>query len=219
VPLTAIVVLVILAIIPLFAYHTDFHPNPYPYSPHFPYPLPEILTSIIACSFCFLLREPLWFLLSYIPHPVSILLWAVANSVLYIFLRLAVIGLLLISHHASYSYSTWRDLAFRRVWWAGLGWAVTEAAIAVWQCYDSLYQYKDVLVPGLDSLDQAHTPLREHGIQLHSTLSLQDSLQLQIEKDYDELVALKGREELEALFGVPFVVSNVVPVHRAPQVS
>jgi len=30
----------------------------------------------------------------------------------------------------------------------------------------------------------------------------------EVERDIDELIALRGREELEDLYGMPFIVSN-----------
>ncbi|EJF60154.1 hypothetical protein DICSQDRAFT_137732, partial [Dichomitus squalens LYAD-421 SS1] len=47
----------------------------------------------------------------------------------------------------AYPRPTWRDGAFRTVWWTALGWAAAEAAASVAQGYAQLALYRNVMVP------------------------------------------------------------------------
>lgn len=42
----------------------------------------------------------------------------------------------------------------------------------------------------------------------HSDGNLKNALEAEVERDVDELIALRGREELEDLYGMPFIVSS-----------
>ena len=45
-----------------------------------------------------------------------------------------------------YPLPTWRDLAFRRVWWVALGWALIETIVGIVQDYAQIGLYKNVMV-------------------------------------------------------------------------
>jgi len=46
-----------------------------------------------------------------------------------------------------YDYPTRSDYAFFSVWWASLGWSFAEVVVAIWQGYEQLALYKDVMIP------------------------------------------------------------------------
>lgn len=61
------------------------------------------------------------------------------------------------------------------------------------------------------SIDIERRPLLEN--QIRSTndqgdVHLKNAMDDEVERDIDELIALRGREELEDLYGMPFIVSN-----------
>lgn len=45
-----------------------------------------------------------------------------------------------------HDFPVWQDVAFRRVWWIALGWAMAEAVVGIKQGYENIGLYKDVLV-------------------------------------------------------------------------
>jgi len=47
-----------------------------------------------------------------------------------------------------------------------------------------------------------------HDIAVQGDAHLKDAMDDEVERDIDELIALRGREELEDLYGMPFIVSN-----------
>jgi len=64
------------------------------------------------------------------------------------------------------------------------------------------------------SIDIERRPLLENqirntnGIAAQGDAHLKDAMDDEVERDIDELIALRGREELEDLYGMPFIVSN-----------
>jgi hypothetical protein len=152
---------------------------------------------------------------------------------------------------------TWRDWAFRRVWWIGLGWCAAEAIVGISQGYEQIALYRDVLVPegevehyvslgqgqdvglGKSVLAEDHDTegstspaitaaknkhAAENEASAEGTSSrngsgsidgiglqpkqfhLEDTeIKMQVERDLDDLIALKEREELEEVYGVPVI--------------
>ncbi|KAH9922217.1 uncharacterized protein B0H18DRAFT_1018575 [Fomitopsis serialis] len=118
--------------------------------------------------------------------------------------------------------------AFSRVWWIALGWALADVAVGVTQGYEQLALYREVMVPedsvrdvlvrwksGLSGLgggsrtssDDA-LPLspraveaRENGEVTAKPRSIDDAIKLAVDKDLEEIVRLKDREELEEIYG------------------
>ncbi|KAJ6554441.1 hypothetical protein B0H19DRAFT_1153532 [Mycena capillaripes] len=201
-PLTALAAFTLLAIFPYVAYPWPKpHPPTYPYLSSLPFPLPEVLVSVAFFSLSHLLRSPIYTISASLV-PVSLaatLLSTTLHTLLSTVARLFTLVLLLIQPHAVYLRPTWQDSAFRRVWWAALGWAVAEAVISVHQGYAGLALYRDVLVPPSTPLsDPERTPL------LPSRRADPDP-DTEIDQDIEQLVALKAREELEDVFGLPLI--------------
>ncbi|KAJ7353078.1 hypothetical protein DFH08DRAFT_855884 [Mycena albidolilacea] len=201
-PLTALLAFALLAVLPHVAYHRPkSHPSAYPYPAILPFPLPEILASVALYSLAHLLRNPIYTLSAVlVPFPLAAtLISTTLHTVLSVVARLVTLALLLVRHHAAYAYPTWRDTAFRRVWWASLGWAAAEAVVSVHQGYAGLALYRDVLVPPSPPLtNPERTPL------LPSRRAAPDP-DAEIDQDLEELIALKAREELEDVFGLPLI--------------
>ncbi|KAJ6625961.1 hypothetical protein B0H10DRAFT_566900 [Mycena sp. CBHHK59/15] len=202
-PLTALVAIVLLSLLPAFAYRCpNPHPPEYPYLPFLPFPLPELLAPVALYALSYLLRAPLYALSALLlPFPLpAILLCTVLHTIISTLTRLLALALLLVRPYASYSYPTWHDPAFCRVWWVALGWAAAEAVVSVHQGYVGLALYQDVLVPpDLPLRDPERTPL----LPTHHADSDPD---IEIDHDIEQLIALKAREELEDVFGIPLVL-------------
>ncbi|KAJ7658505.1 hypothetical protein B0H17DRAFT_1096947 [Mycena rosella] len=200
-PLTAFVAFALLALLPYVARCPNPHSPTYPYSGILPFPFPEILASIALYSLSHLLRSPLYALSAIlIPRPLpATLLSTTLHTLLSTVARLFTLALLLVRPHAKYDFPTWHDSAFSRVWWAALGWAAAEAVVSVHQGYAGLGLYRDVLVPPAPPpSDPEHTPLLppRHAAPDPDT---------EIDHDIEQLVALKAREELEDVFGLPLI--------------
>lgn len=236
--LTLLLVSTLLALLPVLVYRPNCTPpSPYPYARYLPYPLPEILVSASLWALSYLLRIPIYSLFESVSQSaVSIVLSTTLQTVVVVGLRLTTFPLLLIPHHMAYPFPTWHDFTFGRVWWSALGWAIAESLVAIKQGYDAIALYRYVLVTvqkkpvlvssAVDDLHQAsrNSSLtgtsdnidREEGSfpvnsRPHLHLSLEDSLQIQIDNDFEQLLALKGREELEEIYGAPIIVS--LPIH------
>lgn len=187
-----------------------------------------------------------------------------------------------------HDFPVWQDVAFRRVWWIALGWAMAEAVVGIKQGYENIGLYKDVLVgvrvnatrsklmaetrlrsipvdrtpsngqaadynsiapaqrdqngqwrdtstnsrtgeamlsaitpqgrpPDFDLRHYSADELRSSGItaETRPLLSRQmtregDRLMVEneVERDLEELIMLKNREELEEIYGTPVIVSQ-----------
>ncbi len=89
---------------------------------------------------------------------------AILQSASTLFLRQLAVPILIVPHYSSehsdflrpllfeglwahkHHFPTWQDVAFRRVWWIALGWAMAEAVVGIKQGYENIGLYKDVLV-------------------------------------------------------------------------
>ena len=147
VPLTSLVTWLLLGVvIPLaFIPRQPHHPHP----KFFPSPLPEFITSAALWSFSYQLRLPLFSLISSaVNNPnVAVILHASSHVIAYNLLRLAGFPILGIRDDMEYDFPTRSDYAFFRVWWASLGWSFAEVVVAIWQGYEQLAFYKDVMIP------------------------------------------------------------------------
>ncbi|KAJ6463571.1 hypothetical protein C8R45DRAFT_523429 [Mycena sanguinolenta] len=201
-PLTALVAFALLATLPYVAYRWP-KPNPpsYPYPTTLPFPLLEILASVALYSLTHILRNPVYTFSAVLVSPplLATLLSTTLQTVFSILARLFTLALLLVHRYALYAHPTWEDSAFRRVWWAALGWATAEAVVSVHQGYAGIALYRDVLVPpSAPPSDPERTPL----LPPHRAAPDPDT---EIDQDLDQLVALKAREELEDVFGLPLI--------------
>ncbi|KAF5353376.1 hypothetical protein D9756_008043 [Leucocoprinus leucothites] len=234
-PVFTFLAFLFLAYLPKIAYPTiDATPGaPYPYSPFLPFPLPEILTPIAFWALSYLLSSFIFSLFSFVfPNSsrLSLLLGSLFQSSLGLILREAVVPILLVPRSAVFDHPTWRDISFLRTWWVALGWAAAEAVVGLKQGYDGIALYRDVLVsvrriisspkrsqkqknvqmPG-ELVDVERRPLLERRSSVASSTAtqsdanLKNSIEEEVERDVDELIALRGREELEDLYGMPFI--------------
>ncbi|KAJ6578741.1 hypothetical protein DFH09DRAFT_979984 [Mycena vulgaris] len=201
-PLTALVAFALLAALPYVAYRCpNSRPPTYPYLRILPFPFPELLASVALYSLSHLVRSPIYSLSTVIaPLPLpATLLSTTAHTLLSTVARLFTLALLLVRPHANYSYPTWHDSAFVRVWWASIGWAGAEAVVSVYQGYAGLALYRDVLVPpSPPPSDPERTPLL-------APRHPDSDPGAEIDHDIEQLVALKAREELEDVFGLPLI--------------
>jgi hypothetical protein len=147
VPLTSLITWLLLGVfIPLaFIPSQPHHPHP----KFFPSPLPEFITSAALWSFSHQLRLPLFSLISsaVTNSNVAVILHATSHVIVYNLLRLAVLPILGIRDDVEYSFPTRSDHAFFRVWWASMGWSFVEVIVAIWQGYEQLALYNDVMIP------------------------------------------------------------------------
>ncbi|KAF7311361.1 hypothetical protein MKEN_01038000 [Mycena kentingensis (nom. inval.)] len=230
-PLSAILAIALLAVVPTVFYHDHPEENEYPYAKLLPYPLPELLIPAALYALTHLLRTAVYAIPSFLlPESWSFaatLLSTVICSVLTVIARTFALTLLLVRTYARQALPTWHDPSFVRVWWAGLGWAAAEAMVAVCQGYTGLALYRDVLVsppplrpctPDSTALNISssvtsaeRTPLlMRNNSSTYTPTGLCSSALLtdpdtELENDLDALVALKARDELESVFGIPLV--------------
>ena len=265
VPLTTLFSFICLALVPTLVLTTQT-PSIFPYPPCLPFPILETLTATALWSLSYLLRDFLYatalFIVSSLSSSSTIIttiLSATLQTTSNLFLRQIAIPILLIPYDSSSKQfaqqPTWKDDAFKRVWWVALGWAAAEAVVGVKQGYESIALYKDVLVnvnmstlntnmmgprerrpevpkkqdgnerdrgtdPTMFSPIQQQqyvfpeeTPPDERQPLLRTLTRLDDDserlLQAEndLERDLDQLLTLKNREELEEVYGIPVIVA------------
>jgi hypothetical protein len=179
---------------------------------------------------------------AYFSSPTPILFLSTSTHVIiHNLLRLSIFPILSVRHKMDYPTPTWRDWAFRRVWWIALGWCVAEAVVGIMQTYEQIGLYKDVMVEddrvedvvnaihgknfavtgreevgqrGGDTPTQPRAEQAGKGAELNGTsngkiISADVSIQMQVEHDLNQLIALKEREELEEVYGAPVIVSSL----------
>ncbi|EIM84236.1 uncharacterized protein STEHIDRAFT_158926 [Stereum hirsutum FP-91666 SS1] len=270
VPICSLGLLVLLSFLPRLIYHTPLpHTSSLPSS--LPFPLPELLLSSALWSLSHILSTPLYTLLSYLlsptllgPHPSRTtfsprILFSflthpstltILNTSLLVLLRtslrLAPLAILGLRHQMDHVLPTPLDPVFWRVWMGAIGWSVVEVGVGVWQGWEWVGAYRDVLVKREDVPVVVERLKREEGIvgpagengngngegmsgsyvetdlvgerqgtgrrPKLGTMSRRVSeaeIELEVEKDLDELAALKTREELEELYGYPVIRTPV----------
>jgi len=147
VPLASLVTWLLLGVfIPLaFIPRQPHHPHP----KYFPSPIPEFITSAALWSFAYQLRAPLFSLISTAVYDadVAVILHASSHVIVYNLLRLAILPILGIRNDVEQDFPTRSDYAFLRVWWASLGWSLVEVVVAIWQGYEQLALYEDIMIP------------------------------------------------------------------------
>ena len=67
--------------------------------------------------------------------------------IVYNILRLAILPILGIPSDVENDFPTRSDYAFLRVWWASLGLSFVEVTVAIWQGYEQLALYNDIMIP------------------------------------------------------------------------
>ncbi|KIM81974.1 hypothetical protein PILCRDRAFT_820859 [Piloderma croceum F 1598] len=151
VPLSSLLLLVLLAILPplIWPLPPGIH---FPSYRNFPFPLPELLTSISLWTLSHSLRVPIYSLFFFLapissPAAVSDLLTATTHVLLTNLLRLCSFTLLQVRHEMDYPLPTCLDNSFRRVIWIAIGWSIAEVGVSVVQGYETLGLYNGVMVP------------------------------------------------------------------------
>ncbi|TFK92157.1 hypothetical protein K466DRAFT_481166 [Polyporus arcularius HHB13444] len=147
VPLTTIVIFLLLANLPRLVWPTQ--PPEKPTLPRsFPSPLPELLLSAAFWSLTHQLRVPLYNLATTVcPRILDTIFFNALYVLLSQLVRLAALAALRVRHEMVYPRPTWRDDAFRTVWWLALGWGLAEACTSIAQGYQQLALYRNVMVP------------------------------------------------------------------------
>lgn len=191
VPLTSLLTFAGLASLPFYIFPVTLSP------------FPELVFSISLYSLLHVIRLPLFQLL---PYPVLHRLVITALTLLLRLVPLVVLNIPRATHH----HPTWDQPAFVRVWWIALGWGAADVVAGIWQGYNHLCLYKDVLAgepPASDDPNEINLlPARDNGAKLsRSSTNTSEQLELQIEHDLEQLLALKGREEVEEIYGMPFI--------------
>jgi hypothetical protein len=228
-PILSVLVIASLVLAPPFLFETAFPPSHPPLLPH---PIPSILFAASVWSLKHLIRIPLFSSFEYAGLPS----WAApaAHAVLSDALRFFSVPLLF-----SLSCSTphddarchpapsSRDPAFALAWFFALGWSATETSYAVYQTYEQLALYRDVLVPPpfLAGPDEALYPREEaeagrsavprdyaeerrrSGMLTASPGGMADITEEMLEEELERLARVKARQELEEVYGMPIVVS------------
>ncbi|KAH7911138.1 hypothetical protein BJ138DRAFT_1101295 [Hygrophoropsis aurantiaca] len=231
VPATAVITFVILGLLPTFVWPIPSSLSRYP--PGFPSPLPEILISGSLFSLAHILRVPFFSFASFLLRPqAAALLSTFLHVLLTNVLRLAALGLLQVRHFMDYPFPTWQDPSFRTVWW--LAFNIAEVVVAIIQAYEQISLYRDVMIPEgrahefLERLKNDNVRMSD----VRNPYSYQDPIRqvlvepldveedaapitrdepneaglgVQVDHDFDQLLAFKTREELEELYGVPIV--------------
>ncbi|KAJ3859864.1 hypothetical protein EV359DRAFT_50190 [Lentinula novae-zelandiae] len=236
VPLSFVAFFVLLALLPIWVYPLQITPE---YPSVLPFPFPELFVSAGLWCLSYLLRTPIYSLsvlictscwLSHEGFPT--VLSTVAHAILSLFFRLLAIPILVIPHYLVYDTPTWRDPAFRRVWWVSLGWAAVEGIVAIKQGYANIALYRDVLVHDVHederiieiedratklgriygatdqityTAEPSLAPLVVGSKSRASNIDLETSLELQVEDDIDQLMAVRARDELGKYYGIPFI--------------
>ncbi|KAI0316471.1 hypothetical protein OF83DRAFT_1126600 [Amylostereum chailletii] len=224
VPLSSLLLWIVLVFPPTRVWHTpapDSHPA-------LPTPIPELLAATALWSLSHLLSVPLYTLATaLLPSTPAQVLHTALTVLLRTLLRIAALPILGVQHHLARGAPTFRAPAFARVWWIALGWSLAEVSVGVAQGYDQLALYRDVLVSPARARElvalwtRPRRTSKSRGSRDGSGGSIGGSggggrmqlarmpseaeIRLEVDRDLDQLVALKTREELEELYGVPVV--------------
>ncbi|KAF9239454.1 hypothetical protein BU15DRAFT_74605 [Melanogaster broomeanus] len=195
----------------------------------------EVILSSAMFSLGHQLRVPLYSFSSFLLRPhiaslLSTLLYVlVVNS-----LRLASLAMLQVRHNMVYPTPTWQDPSLHTVWWLSLNIAEVLVALVQGYQHLALYR-DVMVPPGrerefLERLKHAATPQQNNGDhyawrysneytsqQSHDDIREVEAqsreapprdvaaLNSQIDRDFDKLLAVKSREELEEVYGTAVI--------------
>ena len=229
VPAVSLLLLAFLFLSPyLFWKYKSRPPEAHP--SYFPSPLPEVILSSSVWAIAYLLRTPIFavvsFFLDRFPSPISSLAFNASHVLVYNFFRLAPLPILRLREHMKQSRATWHDPIFYRVWWLSLGWATIDVAVSIWQSYAQIGLYRSVMVPeervlqvlasdsALGSTSNLLSPTeeilplspRQELPKTQTPRTLDDAIRLAVDQDLEQLVSLKEREEVEEIYGLPVIV-------------
>ena len=236
VPFSSLLLLGFLAACPRLFWKFESRP-PEAHPPYFPSPIPEVILASSAWTLAYLLRTPLFTLVSFLFDKTSpiitTLVFNVLHVILYNFFRLAPLAILRLRDEMQHSRPSWHDPVFYRVWWLSLGWATIDVAVGIWQGYAQIGLYRNVMIPedrvpqilaqgstvasatSLLSPSEEALPLTPRqdtakaiAVKRPPT-SLDDAIRFAVDQDLEQLVNLKEREDLEDVYGLPVIVCFV----------
>lgn len=241
-PLSALVTFAVLAILPSLVWPHPNSPSRYPF--FFPSPLPEFLLSSAVSALAYQLRVPFYSASSLLLRPDIASLLATFLHVLFVnTLRLASLALLQVRHNMDDLNPTWQDPSFHTVWW--LSFNIADVLVSLIRGYQHIALYRDVMVPPgrehefLERLKDTAMPPQGNG-DLHAQSSSEplpgdsqddlgqleeqprddsyrhaNALDSHIQYNFDKLLAIKEREELEEVYGIAPIVCRVHYVYVA----
>ncbi|KZP33212.1 hypothetical protein FIBSPDRAFT_916157 [Athelia psychrophila] len=206
----------------LIATYTRAISRPPPTPPPFPNPSSELLLATALWSLAHTLHVPIYTLFAALaPTDTAALLATVAHCLVANLLRLSALAILRVRHDMEWPAPTWRDPAFARVVWLAVGWAGAEAVVGVWQGYETIMLYRDVLVPAgreaelLDAVaiagegeGRGGSPVMVGSGFLEATdfvATMGTGIDEQVDRDLDRLLGVKAREEVEEVYGMPAI--------------
>ncbi|KAN0080124.1 hypothetical protein V8E55_009690 [Tylopilus felleus] len=230
VPLSALITFAVLAALPVLVWPHPSSPSHYP--PFFPSPLPEVLLSSAVFALTHQLRVPLYTVSSLLLRPnIASLLTTFLHVLLVNLLRPASLALLRVRHDLDSLKPTWQDPSFHTVWWLSLNIAEVLVSLVQGYQHIMLYR-DVMVPPGrerefLERFKDGTAPLQSNGdpagwrgsaeqLPEDSRDDLRqledqteegsrgnaDALNSRIEHNFDKLLAIKAREELEEVYGV-----------------
>lgn len=125
----------------------------------------------------------------------------------------------------TYTYPTWKDVeTWITISALALGWAAADAVTGVVQGYATLALYKDSMVPRGRAKEffrewKANQGAPQQGREYFRFADQEESGPVpsseagsdkdEVERDLDTLIRLREREDVEEVYGVPFVVGLV----------
>lgn len=219
VPFTSLATWLLLGVLIPLAF-VPGQPRP-PHPKFFPSPIPEFITSAAFWSFSYQLRLPFFSLISSVVKNsnVAVILHTSSHVIINNLLRLAILPILHIRDDMQHHYPARTDYAFFRIWWASLGWSFAEVVVAIWQGYEQLALYRDVMIPPSrvkeflgaavppEERDCYEIPITDLVASTDLLLPQQpsDNEEDELEQNLDKLVRIKSRGELEQVYGVPVI--------------
>ncbi|PSR73039.1 hypothetical protein PHLCEN_2v11143 [Hermanssonia centrifuga] len=125
--------------------------KPIPHPSYFPSPIPELLLSSALWSLGYLLRMPIYTVVSFLTRRLSpfvtTFVFHLIYAIVYNLLRISSSPILRLRTLMDHPRPVWTDPVFRTVWWLSLGWAAIDVAVGIIQSYSQIALYRNVMVP------------------------------------------------------------------------
>jgi hypothetical protein len=197
VPITSIFTIIFCTLLQCFLWPAN---NPSPFASY----IGLAILGAAAWTVSFALRVPIFLLSSLLCHTMRTLTPLVSASLQVFAEETLRLSSLILVHLRLGDNSTLApgDPAFSRVWAVALGWAAVEVAVSVYQGYGQLLVYKD-LVFLEDSLWSNHR--RSPDTNTTEDRFFHDP-EHALDNEIDEVLRIRVRTELEALYGIPVPV-------------
>lgn len=226
VPITSTALLFLIALTPRLIWPLP-DSTVFPAPAVLPFPLAELLLSIALWSLSHTMHVPIYTLFAFLAPDrtdAASVLSTTTHVILTNLLRLSATVMLNVRHEMEFPKPTWEDPAFRRVIWLALGWAAAEGCAGVWQGYEMIGMYRDVLVAvpegrerevldvvgGIEERNESPDMMAEMaGSGFLEVLAPKGNVGIdeQLDQDVERLLRLKAREEVVEVYGMPAIVS------------